>query len=196
MVVREGADTLFRVSSSAAIDRRAAPDGDAVRQPWSWSRADGRDGRVDLLLVCSTGGHLQQLFALRLAWRSFSRIWVTFDKSDARSVLRGERVVVAFGPTNRNVPNLLRNLVLAARVLRRCRPRAIVTTGAGVAVPFAWIGRMLGSRVVYVESFTRIEEASLSARLISPIADRVYVQWPELRAKLPRARHAGSVFFD
>ena len=70
---------------------------------------------------------------------------MTFDKSDARSLLRGERVIHAFGPTNRNIPNLLRNLRLAWRgAARASARRAILTTGAGVAVPFAWIGRLLG----------------------------------------------------
>ena len=149
-----------------------------------------------MLLVCSTGGHLLQLVALREAWKEHSHVWVTFDKSDARSLLAGERVVHAYGPTNRNVPNLLRNLGLAWRVLRRVRPRTIVTTGAGVAVPFAWIGRALGARVVYVESFTRIEGPSLSCRLIAPVASRVYAQWPELTKALPRARYVGNVFLD
>ena len=40
---------------------------------------------------------------------------------------------------------------------------------------------------VYVESFTRIDELSLTARLISPIASRLYVQWPELAKHDPRA---------
>ena len=57
-----------------------------------------------LLLVCSSGGHLLQLHELRGAWEPFNRTWVTFDKSDARSMLRDERVIHAFGPTNRNVP--------------------------------------------------------------------------------------------
>jgi beta-1,4-N-acetylglucosaminyltransferase len=150
--------------------------------------------RADVLLVCSSGGHLLQLVSLRPAWQGLSRAWVTFDKSDARSLLRGERVIFAHGPTNRNVPNLLRNLVLAARVLRRARPRVVVTTGAGVAVPFAWLGRLMGAKVVYVESFTRIGGPSLSLRLIRPVAGRLYVQWPELAARLRGARHVGNVF--
>jgi len=44
-----------------------------------------------LLLVCSSGGHLLQLHELRAAWEPFPRAWVTFDKSDARSLLRDER---------------------------------------------------------------------------------------------------------
>jgi beta-1,4-N-acetylglucosaminyltransferase len=151
-------------------------------------------GQADLLLVCSSGGHLLQLVALREAWVDFSRAWVTFDKSDARSLLRGERVVFAHGPTNRNVPNLVRNLGLAVRVVRRMRPNVIVTTGAGVAVPFAWVGRLLGARVVYIESFTRIDDASLSCRMIAPAADRLYVQWPQLAEILPGSRHVGNVF--
>ena len=155
-------------------------------------------GNADVLLVCSTGGHLLQLFALRGAWEEFPRVWVTFDKSDARSLLADERVVFAHGPTNRNfgllaVRNLLRNGLTAFRVLRAERPKVVLTTGAGVAVPFAWLGRLLGARVVYVESLTRIERPSLSCRLIAPVASRIYAQWPELTQAVPRARYLGSV---
>jgi len=152
------------------------------------------DQVAELLLVCSSGGHLLQLVALENAWSAFSRVWVTFDKSDARSLLRDERVVYAQGPTNRSVKNLLRNIVVAWRTVRRVRPEVVLTTGAGIAVPFAWLGRLHGARVVYVESLTRITEPSLSYRLIRPAADRVYVQWPELAEKLPRAHYLGTVF--
>jgi beta-1,4-N-acetylglucosaminyltransferase len=147
-----------------------------------------------ILCICSSGGHLLQLLALRPAWQPFDRVWVVFDKSDTRSLLKGERVVHAHGPTNRSVRNLLRNTILAARTLRAERPAAILTTGAGVAVPFAWIGRLWGVPTVYIESFTRIEQLSLSARLIAPVASRLYVQWPELAARAPGLRFAGNLF--
>lgn len=154
------------------------------------------EGPADLLLVCSSGGHLLQLHALEPAWRDFSRVWITFDKSDARSLLRDERVFYAYGPTNRSVKNLLRNLVVAWRLVGRLRPRAVLTTGAGVAVPFAWIARLRGAQVVYVESLARIEGPSLTYRLIAPIAARRYVQWPDLAEALPRTRFAGNVFSE
>jgi beta-1,4-N-acetylglucosaminyltransferase len=148
-----------------------------------------------LLIVCSTGGHLLQMQELREAWEPFHRMWVTFDKSDSRSLLRDERVLHAFGPTNRNIPNLLRNLRLAFGVLRRERPSAILTTGAGVAVPFAWIGKLLGIPTIYVESVTRIEGLSLSGRMIRPVAQRMYAQWPELaEPSAGRIRFAGNLF--
>lgn len=150
--------------------------------------------RPQLLLVCSTGGHLLQLLALRKAWEGFSRLWVSFDAGDTRTLLADEEVVWAHSPTNRNLPNLLRNVVLAFRVVGRTRPRVVVTTGAGVAVPFAWVGRLFGARIVYVETLTRIHRPSLSYRMTAPIVSRTYVQWPELQRALPRARFRGNVF--
>jgi beta-1,4-N-acetylglucosaminyltransferase len=149
---------------------------------------------ADLLLVCSSGGHLIQMLALREAWGPYSHVWVTFDKSDARSLLPDEEVVFAHWPTNRSLKNLLRNMVVAWRTLRRVRPQLLITTGAGVAVPFAWVARLLRVRVVYIESFTRVERPSLSCRLVAPIAHRVYAQWPELARNVPKARYAGNVF--
>jgi beta-1,4-N-acetylglucosaminyltransferase len=155
---------------------------------------DNRGSSVDVLLVCSTGGHLLQLVALGAAWSGLDHAWVTFDKSDARSLLASESVYFAYGPTNRNIGNFLRNVPLAWHLLGTLRPKVIVTTGAGVAVPFAWIGRLRGARVAYVESFTRIDGPSLSCRLIRPVADRVYVQWPELAQRLSGSRYLGSIF--
>ena len=136
---------------------------------------DARDtarnsGGIEVLLVCSPGGHALQLSLLREAWVGRSHAWVTLERDDTIALLEGEPTYYAFGPTTRNIPNLLRNLILARRLLRLLRPRLIVTTGAGLAVPFAWIGRLHGSTVVYVESLTRIETPSLSCRLIAPTA--------------------------
>jgi beta-1,4-N-acetylglucosaminyltransferase len=170
-----------------------------VMRPPPLRASDDPEEHIDLLLVCSSGGHLLQLHALREVWEPFRHVWVTFDKSDAGWLLKSEPVVHAYGPTNRNMglvaaANLVRNLRLAWRLLGSLRPAVMLTTGAGVAVPFAWIGRLRGTKVVYVESLTRIDRPSLSCRLIRPVSDRIYVQWPELRDALPGARYAGTVF--
>ena len=44
-------------------------------------------GRVAVLLVCTPGGHLLQLLSLKPAWGDFTHAWVTYDSSDARSLL-------------------------------------------------------------------------------------------------------------
>ena len=128
------------------------------------------------------------------AWPRDRRVWVTFNGPDARSLLEGEEVVHAFQPTKRNLKNFVRNLFLAVRVVREHRPAAVVSTGAGVAVPFCYVGRVLGCRIVFVESFSRITEPSLTARLVHPVAHRFFVQWPELQSRFRKAEYQGGFF--
>jgi UDP-N-acetylglucosamine:LPS N-acetylglucosamine transferase len=137
------------------------------------------------MLVGSAGGHLAQLMRLRPWWQDHDRTWVTFDKPDARSLLAGESVIWAHHPTTRNIPNLVRNFVLAVRHVRRVRPDLVVSTGAAVAVPFFVVARLLRIPVVYVEVFDRIDSPTLSGRLCRPIATRFCVQWPEQQAHYP-----------
>jgi UDP-N-acetylglucosamine:LPS N-acetylglucosamine transferase len=148
----------------------------------------------EIMLVASSGGHLLQLLQLADLWPPEQRHWVTFEASDTLSLLAGERTTWAHHPTNRNIPNLIRNLRLALPLVRRRNVQAIVTTGAGVAVPFAIAGWLLGVNVVYVESMARITSPSLTGRLVYPFADTFIVQWPGLQRFFKRARFFGTVF--
>jgi beta-1,4-N-acetylglucosaminyltransferase len=148
----------------------------------------------EILLVASNGGHLLQLLQLADLWPRERRHWVTFQKSDAVSLLASERTTWAHHPTNRNIPNLIRNLSLALRMVRRRRVQAIVTTGAGVGVPFAIAGCLFGVNVVYIESMARITSPSLTGRLVYSFADTFIVQWPGLLRFYKYARCFGTVF--
>jgi UDP-N-acetylglucosamine:LPS N-acetylglucosamine transferase len=145
------------------------------------------------MLVASAGGHLAQLRVLETWWRKHDRVWVTFDKADALSTLVGENVVFAYHPTTRNLPNLLRNFALAARVISRSKPDLIISTGAGVAFPFFVIGRLRRIPSVYLEVFDRIDSITMTGRLCRPLATAVLVQWPEQLERLPGAELVGTV---
>jgi beta-1,4-N-acetylglucosaminyltransferase len=132
------------------------------------------------LLVCSPGGHLLQLLRMAPAWEGFETIWVTLPAADSDYLLRDERVLHGRGPTNRSLPALLSNLRFAWRAVRSERPDVILSTGAALAVPFFLAGKLFGARLVYVESLTRTTSLSLSGRLVRPLADAFFVQWPEL----------------
>lgn len=146
-----------------------------------------------MLLICSPGGHLLQMLSLEPAWRDCRTGWVTLPGADVDHLLAGRDVVLAHGPTNRSLRNLVRNFALAWRILRERRPDAILSTGAALAVPFFVLGRMLGCRLVYVESLTRSQGLSLSGRMVYPLAHDFLVQWPAVAARHRRARHEGSL---
>lgn len=148
--------------------------------------------RRKVLLVCSPGGHLLQLLRLQPAWQGLETIWVTLPAADSDYLLSEERVVLGRGPTNRSLRALLSNLWLAWRVVRRERPDVILSTGAALAVPFFLAGKLSGAHLIFVESLTRTTSLSLSGRLVRPLSDAFFVQWPDL-ARLKRARFAGRL---
>jgi UDP-N-acetylglucosamine:LPS N-acetylglucosamine transferase len=157
----------------------------AARQGAGTGRARPPGGGGPVLMVGSSGGHLAQLLALRSWWAERDRAWVTFPTPDATSQLSGERVTWAHYPTTRNIPNLIRNTGLAFRLLRRTRPSVILSTGAGVAVPFFVLGWLRGIPTVYLEVYDRIDSPTLTGRLCRPFARLFCVQWEEQRELYP-----------
>lgn len=147
-----------------------------------------------VVMVCSSGGHLAQLLELRPWWEGLDRTWVCPDTADVRSALAGEDVVTGHHPTTRNLGNLLRNLVLAVRLLREVRPDVVVSDGAGVAVPFFWVAWLLGVRTAYLEVYDRVDGPTLTTRLVAPVTDLMLAQWPGQRDALAGSVLAGPVY--
>jgi UDP-N-acetylglucosamine:LPS N-acetylglucosamine transferase len=146
-----------------------------------------------VLLVGSSGGHLAQLLSLEPWWREHERLWVTVRKADSESLLQDERVVWGHFPTTRNLRNLIRNLWLSVRVVRRFRPDLVVSTGAGIAFPFFLLGRAHRARTVYIEVYDRIDSRTLTGRLCYPISDLFLLQWEEQRSLYPKGRVIGQL---
>lgn len=149
---------------------------------------------MKVCLVGSSGGHLTHLYMLKDFWKDKDRFWVTFDKEDARSILENEKVIPCYYPTNRNIKNLIKNTFLAIRVLLKEKPDLIISSGAAVAVPFFYIGKILGAKLIYIEVFDRIDKPTVTGKLVYPIADKFIVQWEEQRKVYPKAINLGSIF--
>lgn len=140
------------------------------------------------------GGHLTHLYMLKDFWKDKDRFWVTFDKEDARSILKNEKVISCYYPTNRNIKNLIKNTFLAIRILLKEKPDLIISSGAAVAVPFFYIGKILGAKLIYIEVFDRIDKPTVTGKLVYPIADKFIVQWEEQKKVYPKAINLGSIF--
>lgn len=150
--------------------------------------------KVKICLVGSSGGHLTHLYMLKPLWNDKERFWVTFDKTDANSILKDEKVYHCYFPTNRNIWNLIRNTFLAIKVLHKERPNLIISSGAAVAVPFFYIGKLMGAKTVYIEVFDRINKSTLTGKLVYPVTDKFIVQWDEMKEVYKKAINLGSIF--
>ncbi|EHD91122.1 oligosaccharide biosynthesis Alg14 like family protein [Streptococcus pneumoniae GA13494] len=119
---------------------------------------------------------------------------MTFDKEDARSILENEIFYPCYYPTNRNLKNLIKNTILAFKILRKERPDIIVSSGAAVAVPFFYLGKIFGAKTVYIEVFDRIDAPTMTGKLVYPVTDRFIVQWEEMKKVYPKAINLGGIF--
>ena len=149
---------------------------------------------MKICLVGSSGGHLAHLNMLKPFWSREDRFWVTFDKEDARSILKEEKMYPCYFPTNRNLKNLIKNTFLAIRILRKERPDVIISSGAAVAVPFFYLGKLFGAKTVYIEVFDRIDKPTVTGKLVYPVTDKFIVQWAEMKKVYPKAINLGSIF--
>ncbi|MCR5178191.1 MAG: UDP-N-acetylglucosamine--LPS N-acetylglucosamine transferase [Lachnospiraceae bacterium] len=149
---------------------------------------------MKICLVGSSGGHLAQLYMLKPFWSKHERFWVTFEKEDARSLLKGERMIPCYYPANRSIKGLFINIRLAGKVLKKERPDLIISSGAASSVPFFFLGRLMGIKTVYIEVFDRIDRPTLSGRLVYLVADRFIVQWEDMKKIYPKAVNLGSIF--
>lgn len=146
-----------------------------------------------IALVCSSGGHLAQLVTLKPWWDGRDRLWVTFGTEDARTILETERAYWCANPTNRSLVKLAQNFFLAVRICLRERPTLIVSTGAAVAVPFFYVGKLLGAQTIFIEVVDRVARPSLTGRLVRPVTDAYAVQWAEQLRFYPRATLIGRL---
>ncbi len=147
---------------------------------------------MKICLACSAGGHLTELTQLEDAYEGYDSFVVTFRREDTES-LPG-KVYYLVDP-KRNPLKIILNFFQALRVVLKERPNVVITTGAGVVVPLCIIAKILGSRIIYIESFARIDSKSLTGVLLYPFADLFFIQWEELLDKYgSKARYGGKVF--
>lgn len=149
---------------------------------------------MKFLIVGSSGGHLTHMYMLKDIWSKHDRAWVTFNKADANSILKDERKYWCHYPTNRNIPNLIKNTILAIKILKKERPDVIISSGAAVAMPFFLLGHLFGAKLIYIEVFDRIDKPTISGKFCYKFADKFIVQWEEQLKVYPNAINLGQIF--
>lgn len=87
----------------------------------------------------------------------------------------------------------IRTSIQSLIILLKSRPDAVLSAGPGLAVPLSYLAKLGLKKVIFLESWSRVYKKSVSGKLVYPIADQFFVQWPELKEKYPKAIYAGRV---
>jgi len=151
-----------------------------------------KNKNMKICLAASAGGHLTELLKLADSWQQYEVFYVSTANMVAKKLNR-------YGPTHVvgecNREHLLRVFLVlfrCVRVIIHERPNVIISTGAAVGCIMCFLGKLLGAKVVWVDSITNVEWISLSGRMVRHIADLFLVQWPELAEQYSNVEYSGA----
>lgn len=152
--------------------------------------------KVKIAFVASSGGHLEEIARLKKIEAKYDCFLVT-EKGDFEMPKFCEKQYRVWQMNRKEVkfvPKFLLLFLYATKLLRKERPDFIITTGALISYPFCVVGKMMGMKVVYIESFARVQKPSLTGRLLYNFADLFIVQWEDMLVRYPKSVLGGGIF--
>lgn len=149
-----------------------------------------------VLMAASSGGHLDEISNLVLLGEHHEVILLT-EQTGYGTPTWYKRVYYVPQVNRKEVLciyKLLVNAFRSLRLLHREKPDVVISIGALATVPVCLIAKMMHVRVLYIESFARIDSPSLTGKLLYKVADETIIQWKELEQFYPEAIYGGSIY--
>lgn len=150
-----------------------------------------------LCLICSAGGHLTQLQQLSGLYRKFDYFFIT-ERTPFTSDMKTRERAYLMPLINRRqwdlIPRLIFNFVYSIAILIKERPDIVISTGALNTVPFCILAKFSGRKLIFIESYAKVNTPTVTGKLMYKIADLFIIQWQQLSAFYPKAVIGGSIY--
>jgi beta-1,4-N-acetylglucosaminyltransferase len=143
-----------------------------------------------ICLVTPSGGHLTEIRELASAYNDRPHFFVINVPIVEPADMKGRTIVISL--SQRDLKFFV-NIWEAFQILRRERPKVILTTGGGFSVAFALVGKLLGIPTIYVETVAKVNVPTATGKVMYWIADRFFYQWPYLERYFPKGEYIGLV---
>ena len=156
--------------------------------------------KKNVMFISSTGGHLNEMMQLKELFKKYDYYIVT-EKTKSNLHLKDKyknKVSLLIFVTKDHMLThpfkLLANCFNSLYICLKVHPDYIITTGAHTAGPMCCIGKILGSKIIYIESFANISTKTITGKLLYPIADKFIVQWDSMKKLYPDSDVGGWIF--
>ena len=149
-----------------------------------------------ICFAASTGGHFEQLMMLEPLMCQFESFIIaerTSYKPNVkqihtyylRQVNRKEKLALL---------HLLANSIHSFGIFIKEKPDVVITTGVLAMIPICLIAKLFGKKLIYIESFAKVNSPTETGRLLYKFADRFYVQWESMLEFYPKALYKGGIY--
>lgn len=156
-----------------------------------------------VLFISSTGGHFSELMQLKPLFPNYDYHIIT-EKTKSNKGLKkqyGKRISYLFYGSYSTFSSMLLypfrfglNILKSLYYFMKIRPKYIVTTGTHTAVPMCYIGKLFGSKIIYIETFANSQTKTKAGKMIYPIAHLFIVQWESMLKLYPKAVYGGWIY--
>lgn len=157
-----------------------------------------KNKKLKVCFICSSGGHYTELSKLKQVATQFDSFLITERVDNFNADLCNKTYLVK-NINRRKKFFIFRFLALCIKeffIFLKEKPTHVITTGALCAYPFVKIAKLFRKKVIYIESYARVKDLSLTGKKIYKSADLFFVQWQELAEKYPKSIYLGSFFGD
>jgi UDP-N-acetylglucosamine:LPS N-acetylglucosamine transferase len=149
-----------------------------------------------MCFTASLGGHLEEIARLIELGNQYDVFLVT-EKGGFIELNVCKRVY-HLSQINRKeilfIPKFINIFFQSFYILLKEKPDNIISTGALVTFPICLLGKLMKKKVIYIESFARVDTASMTGKLMYRFADLFIVQWEEMLEIFPKAIYGGGIF--
>ena len=123
-----------------------------------------------------------QLLRLRDAFTNYDTAYVSMFENYS-SAVPGARLYTVPDASRFSKASFVKVACRALAIMLKERPHAIVTTGSAPMLCFILLGRLMGSRTLWIDSIANSECMSSSGRMARHIAHRTISQWPDVATR-------------
>ncbi|GAA4785584.1 PssD/Cps14F family polysaccharide biosynthesis glycosyltransferase [Olivibacter ginsenosidimutans] len=132
-----------------------------------------------VLAIASVGGHWIELLRLKPFFDEYNTVYISTKVSCKDMV--GESKFYHVTDFNRwNKAKMIGTIFKMVCIFLRERPSIVISTGAAPGLIGLLIGKILFAKTIWIDSIANVEELSLSGKIATKFADKVFVQWPDL----------------
>lgn len=152
-----------------------------------------------VMFISSCGGHLSELLQLKELFEKCDYSIVT-EKTKTTTFLKEEHKKVeylVFGSKDylfSYIFKLMYNCFKSLYIYLKIRPKVIISTGAHTAGPMCCIGKIFGSKIIFIETLANINTRTATGNLIYKFADVFIVQWESMLKVYPKALYGGVIY--
>lgn len=151
-----------------------------------------------IVFISSTGGHWSQLKEIdkKINFKDLKKeVFFITEKNDTNQEESGIFFLKQQDRKNKFfIKMFFDNLFLSIKYYFKTKPAVVVSTGAGVVIPFLVISKLFGSKIIFIESYAKVRTPTITGRIVYKFADVFYIQWPELKRIYKNSRYVGKVY--